>query len=76
MLVELDSNKEKLRQREGWYHWVVAPHEDSESFAAAGPYPTSAGVGGAQEYFGGVGSPLMSAAPSEASDVLVMDQFT
>lgn len=74
VLVELDSNKKKLRQKEGWYHWVVAPQE------AEGSEPSTYPAGdmdmvGAQDYsiLAGAGdSLLLSTAPSEASDSVVV----
>lgn len=83
--MELDSNKEKLRQKEGWHNWVVSSQQESSSESStplSATYPSSAGTmmggGGAQEFSVLVGtgvagdSPLLSTAPSEASDSVVV----
>ena len=88
MLIELDPRKERLRQREGWYHWVVAPQEGGGDSTVTSPtYPPSAVPGGGgvvvgsdkgapQVEYSVIGrpgeSPLMSAAPSEASDSVIV----
>lgn len=75
MLVELDSNKEKLRQKEGWYHWVVAPQEGSEASTPGSASHLSSGTSGVGPDFSMLGagdSPLLSAAPSEASDSVLV----
>ena len=76
MLVELDSNSEKLRQKEGWFHWVVTP-EGTESSTDTGYSTSSAGtISSTPEYSTparpGEVSPLLSAAPSEASETILV----
>lgn len=72
MLVELDSNSEKLRQKEGWYHWVVAAQEGTESSTDTGYSTSSAGMGGPLEYSTIGPEEVSSAAPSEASESIVV----
>lgn len=64
-LVEVDSKKEKLRQKEGWYHWIVTQQEDEDS-----AHLTSGG----QEFglLDAGDGPLLSAAPSETSDGIMV----
>lgn len=60
-------NKEKLRQREGWFHWVVAAQEGSSSPAAYIP----PGGGSRDGSIAGEGLPS-SVTPSEASDSVMV----
>ena len=68
--MELDKQQEKLRQREGWFHWVVASQgKASGDFSVESPlspYSPSGGVGLGLVHEN-VGPP--SIVPSEASDI-------
>ncbi len=95
VFIELDPTKERLRQREGWYHWVVASQEGvggaggGDSSVSSPTYPPMAMTGAMGGGGGGMGdrgapppeysiigrpgeSPLTSAAPSEASDSIIV----
>ena len=81
--IELDPSKERLRQREGWYHWVTASQEGGGGGGGGGgdasvsspTYPQPLAGGGVPPEYSVIGrpgeSPLLSAAPSEASDAVV-----
>ena len=77
VLVELDSNSEKLRQKEGWYHWVAASAQEGTESSTDTGYSTTSSSAGGTEYSilglpGGEVSPLHSAAPSEASESILV----
>jgi hypothetical protein len=72
-LVEMDSNNERLRQKEGWFHWVSVTQEGGTESTDTGYSTTSSGpetsILGMP---GGEVSPLLSAAPSEASEIILV----
>lgn len=78
VLVELDSGSEKLRQKEGWVHWVSAAQEGTESSTDTG-YSTTSSAGGPEYSIlgvpGGEVSPLLSAAPSEALESMLVSDI-
>ncbi len=74
VIIEMDEVNDKLRQREGWFHWVVASQEGMmEDGVSQSEY-----INPAQEYSSIAslreGLPS-SAVPSEASDGVVVSEF-
>lgn len=75
--MELDSNSEKLRQKEGWFHWVASSAQEGTESSTDTGYSTTSSSAGGTEYSilgvpGGEVSPLHSAAPSEASESILV----
>lgn len=80
VLVELDGKKEKLRQKEGWRYWVVAPQEGGNNADPSAPQPSPLGPGVPSSSGGGgqddlslvAGDNMLGSAASEASDSVMV----